>query len=147
MNNFDIIDEYGCTFDYNYLDEVINHTLKMMKVEKANLSIIFIDDETMHRYNLEYRGIDRTTDVLSFALEDNQTFKTEIRRLGDIFISIPKMQKQAKEYNHSEKRELSFLTVHGLLHLLGYDHTRSEEEERIQFELQDKILNELNIIV
>ncbi len=147
MNNFDIIDEYGCTFDYNYLDEVINHTLKMMKVEKANLSIIFIDDETMHRYNLEYRGIDRTTDVLSFALEDNQTFKTEIRQLGDIFISIPKMQKQAKEYNHSEKRELSFLTVHGLLHLLGYDHTRSEEEERIQFELQDKILNELNIIV
>ncbi|MDE5630000.1 MAG: rRNA maturation RNase YbeY [Bacilli bacterium] len=147
MNNFDIIDEYGCTFDYKYLDEVINHTLKMMKVENANLSIIFIDDETMHRYNLEYRGIDRTTDVLSFALEDNQTFKTEIRQLGDIFISIPKMQKQAKEYNHSEKRELSFLTVHGLLHLLGYDHTRSEEEERIQFELQDKILNELNIIV
>lgn len=101
----------------------------------------------MHKYNLEYRDIDRTTDVLSFALEDNQTYKTEIRQLGDIFISIPKMQAQAKEYGHSEKRELSFLVVHGVLHLLGYDHTRSKEEEKLQFGLQDEILNELNIIV
>lgn len=147
MNNFDIIDEFGCDFDYKYLDSVINHTLKKMKVKNAYLSIIFIDDETMHKYNLEYRGIDRTTDVLSFALEDNQNYKTEIRQLGDIFISIPKMCMQAREYEHSEKRELSFLVVHGMLHLLGYDHTRSEEEEKIQFALQDEILNELNIIV
>lgn len=147
MNNFDIIDEFGCSFDYKYLTDVINHTLKKMKVENAYLSVIFIDDDTMHKYNLEYRNIDRTTDVLSFALEDNQNYKTEIRQLGDIFISIPKMQEQAQEYHHSEKRELSFLVVHGLLHLLGYDHTRSKEEEKIQFGLQDEILNELNIIV
>ncbi len=147
MNNFEIIDEFGCDFDYKYLDEVINHTLKKMKVSNAYLSIIFIDDETMHKYNLEYRGIDRTTDVLSFALEDNQNYQTEIRQLGDIFISIPKMRMQAREYEHSEKRELSFLVVHGMLHLLGYDHTRSKEEEKIQFGLQDEILNELNIIV
>ena len=57
------------------------------------------------------------------------------------------MQAQAKEYGHSEKRELSFLVVHGVLHLLGYDHTRSKEEEKLQFGLQDEILNELNIIV
>lgn len=147
MNNFDIVDEFGCDFEYKYLDEVINHTLEKMGIKDAYLSIIFIDDDTMHKYNLDYRGIDRTTDVLSFALEDNQTFKTEIRQLGDIFISIPKMRMQAQEYKHSEKRELSFLVVHGLLHLLGYDHTRSEEEEKIQFGLQDEILNELNIIV
>ncbi|MDE6292719.1 MAG: rRNA maturation RNase YbeY [Bacilli bacterium] len=147
MNDFDIIDEFGCDFNYDYLNEVINHTLNKMEVKNANLSIIFIDDETMHKYNLEYRGIDRTTDVLSFALEDNQDYKTEIRQLGDIFISIPKMRMQACEYKHSEKRELSFLVVHGLLHLLGYDHTRSKEEEKIQFGLQDEILNELNIIV
>lgn len=147
MNDFDIIDEFGCDFNYDYLDEVINHTLNKMEVKNANLSIIFIDDDTMHKYNLEYRGIDSTTDVLSFALEDNQGYKTEIRQLGDIFISIPKMRMQAVEYKHSEKRELSFLVVHGLLHLLGYDHTRSEEEEKIQFGLQDEILNELNIIV
>lgn len=147
MNDFSIIDEFGYKSDYSYLDEVINHTLDKLKITSACFSVILIDDETMHKYNLEYRGIDRTTDVLSFALEDNQTIKTEVRELGDIFISIPKMQEQAKEYKHSEKRELSFLCVHGLLHLLGYDHTKSAEEEKIQFGLQEEILNELNIIL
>ena len=99
----------------------------------------------MHEMNRDYRGIDRTTDVLSFALEDEGKFE-DFRELGDIFVSIPKMKAQAKEYGHSEKRELSFLVCHGLLHLLGYDHTRSEEEEKIQFGLQDKILSELDII-
>ncbi len=100
----------------------------------------------MHEMNKEYRGIDRTTDVLSFALEDNDKFKTEVRELGDIFVSIPKMKAQAEEYGHSEKRELSFLVCHGLLHLLGYDHTRSEEDEKIHFGKQEEILNDLNII-
>lgn len=147
MNDFCIVDEFGYENDYSYLDEVVNHTLEKLDIHNACFSIIFINDEEMHKYNLEYRGIDRTTDVLSFALEDNQTIKTEIRELGDIFISIPKMKSQAIEYKHSEKRELSFLCVHGLLHLLGYDHTKSEEEEKIQFGLQEEILNELNIIV
>jgi probable rRNA maturation factor len=100
----------------------------------------------MHELNKEYRGVDRTTDVLSFALEDGENIKLPIRELGDVFVSIPKMIEQAKEFNHSEKRELSFLVCHGLLHLLGYDHTRSKEEEEKQFGLQDKILGDLNII-
>lgn len=147
MNEFDIINEYGYKDDYSYLDEVLKHTLEKLDIHDAYFSVILIDDEKMHELNKEYRNIDRTTDVLSFALEDNATIDTPIRELGDIFISIPKMIEQAKEYNHSEKRELSFLSVHGLLHLLGYDHTRSEEEEKIQFGLQDEILNELNIIL
>ena len=146
MKNYEIYDEYGVDFDYSYLDDVITATLKHENAEGSFLSVIFIDDEEMHRMNKETRGIDRTTDVLSFALEDNDNIKGEIRVLGDIFISIPKMKAQAKEYGHSEKRELSFLTCHGLLHLLGYDHTRSVEEEKIQFGLQDEILNDLNII-
>ena len=146
-NEYDIIDEFGFKEDYSYLNEVIEHTLEVENVTKEVLSIIFIDDEQMHEMNKTYRGIDRTTDVLSFALEDNQTIELPIRELGDIFISIPKMKEQAKEYGHSEKRELSFLVVHGLLHLLGYDHTISEEEEKKQFGLQDKILNDLNIIM
>lgn len=146
MNNFEIVNEYGYKEDYSYLDEVLNHTLDKLNIKNAYFSIIFIDDEEMHRMNLEYRGIDRTTDVLSFALEDNDNIISEIRNLGDVFISIPKMISQASEYEHSEKRELSFLSVHGLLHLLGYDHTRSEEEEKIQFGLQDEILNDLNIV-
>ena len=146
-NEYDIIDEFGFKEDYSYLNEVIEHTLEVENVTNAVFSIIFIDDEQMHEMKKTYRGIDRTTDVLSFALEDNQTIELPIRELGDIFISIPKMKEQAKEYGHSEKRELSFLVVHGLLHLLGYDHTISEEEEKKQFGLQDKILNDLNIIM
>lgn len=146
-NEYDIIDEFDFKEDYSYLNEVIEHTLEVENVTNAVFSIIFIDDEQMHEMNKTYRGIDRTTDVLSFALEDNQTIELPIRELGDIFISIPKMKEQAKEYGHSEKRELSFLVVHGLLHLLGYDHTISEEEEKKQFGLQDEILNDLNIIM
>lgn len=147
MNTYDIYNEYNFKEDYSYLDDVIKHTLEVERVENANFSIIFIDDEKMHELNKTYRNIDRTTDVLSFALEDNQKIKLPIRELGDIFISIPKMEEQAKEYGHSTKRELSFLTVHGLLHLLGYDHTISEEQEKLQFGLQDKILNDLDIII
>ena len=146
MNTFDIFNEYNYKEDYTYLNDVINHTFEVLKINNANLSIIFIDDDKMHELNNKYRGVDRTTDVLSFALEDNNTFDTPIRELGEVYISIPKMIEQAKEYNHSEKRELSFLVCHGLLHLLGYDHTKSKEEEKKQFELQDKILSDLNII-
>lgn len=147
MSEFEIIDEFGFKDDYSYLNDVINHTLEKLNIKNAYFSVIFIDDEKMHEMNNQYRGIDRTTDVLSFALEDNDTYIPEIRELGDIFVSIPKMKAQAVEYGHSEKRELSFLVCHGLLHLLGYDHTRSEEEEKIQFGLQDEILNDLNIVL
>ena len=141
--DYDIIDEYGYE-DYEYLEEVIDYTMKKLDIKDSIFDIIFIDDEKMHEMNKEYRGIDRTTDVLSFALNDNKHIDTVINSLGDIFISIPKMKSQANEYGHSEKRELSFLTVHGLLHLLGYDHIQ-EEDEKIMFGLQKEILDELGI--
>jgi len=140
---YDIVDNYGYS-DYEYLDEVIHYVMKKLNVKNSIFDIIFIDDEEMHKMNKEYRGIDRTTDVLSFALNDNKHIDTVINSLGDIFISIPKMKAQAVEYSHSEKRELSFLTVHGLLHLLGYDHM-NEEDEKIMFTLQKEILDELGI--
>ena len=145
MKQFDITNEYNYKENYDYLNKVIEHTLEKLKVENAHLSIILIDDDLMHDMNKRYRGIDRTTDVLSFAYEDNQKIKCEVRELGDIFISIPKMQCHATEYGHSEKRELSFLVVHGILHLLGFDHTIDSEHEKEQFDLQDEILNELDI--
>lgn len=141
---YDIIDNYGYD-NYDYLNEVLDYAIKKLDIKNSIFDIIFIDDEEMHKLNKEYRGIDRTTDVLSFALNDNKHIDAFINSLGDIFISIPKMKSQALEYGHSEKRELSFLALHGLLHLLGYDHTLGKKEEEEMFGLQKEILNELGI--
>ena len=142
--SYDIVDNFGYK-NYDYLNKVIDYTIKKLSVNNSYFSIIFIDDEEMKKMNNLYRGIDRTTDVLSFALNDNKRINTPINVLGDIFVSIPKMKSQAIEYKHSEMRELSFLVVHGLLHLLGYDHM-IEEDEKVMFGLQDEILNELGIM-
>lgn len=141
---YDIIDNYGYS-DYEYLNEVLDYAIKKLNIDNSIFDIIFIDDEEMHKLNKKYRGIDRTTDVLSFALNDNKHIDAFINSLGDIFISIPKMKSQAIEYGHSEKRELSFLALHGLLHLLGYDHTLGKKEEEEMFGLQKEILSELGI--
>lgn len=141
---YDVIDNYGYN-DYEYLNEVLDYAIKKLDIKNSIFDIIFIDDEEMHKLNKEYRGIDRTTDVLSFALNDNKHIDAFVNSLGDIFISIPKMKSQAEEYGHSEKRELSFLALHGLLHLLGYDHTLGKKEEEEMFGLQKEILNELGI--
>ena len=140
---FEIVDNYGYK-NYEYLTDVINYVLKKFDSENSILNVIFIDDVEMHEMNKLYRGIDRTTDVLSFALNDNKRIETSINVLGDIYISIDKMKDQAIEYDHSEKRELAFLCVHGILHLLGYDHMEKNDEE-VMFKLQKDILEELGI--
>jgi len=145
MNEYIINDNYGYQ-NYDYLDSVIKRTLEHENVKNATVSIIFVDNEEIHKINKEYRGIDRETDVISFALEDTfNLLPDKIRMLGDIYISIPKMKEQATSFGHSEKRELSFLVVHGLLHLLGYDHMKNKEEEKKMFDLQEIILQEENI--
>lgn len=140
IGNYSIVDEFGYNEDYSYLDDLINLALNHLKVDGV-FTITFIDDELMHEINLKYRGIDRTTDVISFAFNDQEdNFVSEINVLGDIFVSIPKMKAQALEYGHSEKRELSFLVIHGLLHLLGYDHM-NPEDEKVMFGLQEEVLS------
>lgn len=140
MNLYSIQDEFGYDSDISYLDGLLDIAIKKMNVQGI-FSITFIDDEKMHEMNNIFRGIDRTTDVLSFALNDNEnSFAEQLNVLGDIFVSIPKMKEQAIEYGHSEKRELSFLIIHGLLHLLGYDHMEPEDE-KIMFGLQKEILD------
>ena len=147
MNNYEINNLYGYKEDYSYLNDVILKTLEHEGVNNSIFSIIFVSNEEIHKINKEYRGIDRVTDVISFAFEDNEQFLPDgVRILGDIYVAIPRMEEQATEYGHSKKRELSFLVCHGLLHLLGYDHTRSVEEEKLQFGIQDEILNSLNIL-
>lgn len=142
MNDYSITNEYGYDKDYSYLNDVINRTLEHEKVDNANFSIVFVDNEKIKYLNKNYRGIDRITDVISFAFEDNEEIVyNDIRFLGEIYICIPRMVEQAKEYGHSQTRELAFLTVHGLLHLLGYDHLTKEDEKEM-FTLQEVILNE-----
>ena len=112
----------------------------------AEVSITFTDDESIHSLNLEYRGIDRPTDVLSFPLEDNikNSRGSGLIMLGDIVISIEKVKGQAEEYGHSFERELSYMIVHGFYHLMGYDHI--EEEDKIVMRPKEEyILNKLGI--
>lgn len=144
LKNYSIVDN-NLYQDYEYLNSVIEKTLEHEDASDAILSIIFVDEETIQNINKEYRGLDRVTDVISFALEDNKDIDMGVRMLGDIYICIKRMQEQALMYEHSEKRELSFLCCHGLLHLLGYDHQTKEDEEKM-FKLQREILESLNII-
>ncbi len=142
---YSINNEYGYDENYGYLKKVIQNTLKEENVKKCIFSITFVGEEEIKEMNRTYRGIDRVTDVISFAFEDvSSKISKKVRVLGDIFICIPKMIEQSNSYGHSEKRELSFLTVHGLLHLLGYDHMTKKEEE-IMFTKQELILDATNI--
>ncbi len=115
----------------------------------VELSVTFTDNEEIHRLNREYRQRDSATDVLSFPMYDFRAGDVpcdgECAELGDIVISVERAAEQAQQYGHSLKREIAFLTVHSVLHLLGYDHELSEEEEKLMFAKQDEIMNSLGI--
>lgn len=114
------------------------------------VSLTFTDNAGIREVNRKYREIDRETDVLSFPMTDEgEDFtvdpETGCFMLGDIVISLEKALTQAEEYGHSFKREVAFLAVHSMLHLLGYDHERSEEEEREMFGKQDIVLEAMGL--
>ena len=113
------------------------------------VSVSFVDDETIHKLNVEHRNVDRSTDVLSFPLGENGKYdlnrETGAFLLGDIVISLETACRQAELYEHSLEREVGFLTVHSMLHLLGYDHEKSSLEERIMREKEEAILGNLGI--
>lgn len=124
------------------LKDMLSNFCKREDLGNVIFNIIIIDNPTIHKINKEYRDKDAPTDVISFALEDDKTViePDGVRILGDIYISIDKVHEQALEYGHSFKRELSFLAVHGLLHLLGYDHMEKSDEE-VMFKKQEEVLN------
>ena len=127
------------------IEKVLKVAIEKENVGVVNFNVIIVDNDYIHKLNLEYRKIDRPTDVITFALEDNQDIKyDDFRLLGDIYISLDKAKRQAIEYGHDLRREICFLAVHGFLHLLGYDHMKKEEEE-IMFARQEDILNEAGI--
>ena len=146
MNEVTIYNETDLEFGYqDIIEKVINKALEIEGLKKASCSIIIVDNSYIHKLNKEYRGIDRVTDVISFALEDNPDIVYEdFRLLGDIYIAVDIAYDQAIEYNHSREREVCFLATHGLLHLLGYDHM-TEEVENEMFGKQEELLKEYGI--
>lgn len=129
------------------IEKLMNYACDYMKLDNVSFNIIIVDNNRIHEINREYRGIDRPTDVISFALEDEKDMLLDSeagRILGDIYISLDKCREQAKEYGHSFLRELAFLSVHGFLHLQGYDHMEKKDEE-VMFGLQDEILDSYGI--
>jgi len=131
-------------------NNIANYTLNYLAREgNFELSITFVTNRKIKKINREYRNIDRVTDVISFAFLDDEESQIIYNNkfpiaLGEIYISCDVAKRQAIEYGHSLKREYSFLFLHGLLHLLGYDHIEKEDEE-VMFSLQDEILNNLEI--
>lgn len=146
----DFTNDFGS--EYDWLDERYNRlaetTFKMLNVQiNYEIDVSLVDDETIHQINRDYRKVDRVTDVISFAFNDDKDPRDAIlnpevpRMLGEILICLPQAKRQAEQIGNTSQRELSFLFVHGLLHLLGYDHMRPEDEA-VMFSLQDKILEE-----
>ena len=146
MNNIGIFNETEKEIkELEDLKKVIDKAIEIEKIDNVEFNIIIVDNEKIHEINREYRHIDKPTDVISFALEDDESFPgLETRVLGDIYISLDKVYEQSETYGHSFFRELAFLTVHGLLHLLGYDHMELEDEKEM-FSRQELILNEAGI--
>lgn len=124
-------------------EEIAQKAEQRLKLsDDYELSVTFVRSRTIHTINRDYRGIDRPTDVISFAIRDDMEFEMVegMNDLGDIFINIDYARKQAKQYGHSYRREIAFLFTHGMLHCLGYDHMK-EEDEKVMFALQDDILD------
>lgn len=121
---------------------------KLYDVENSEVSVTLTNNAYIHTLNKEYRGIDRPTDVLSFALNESDEPKMidgpEINILGDLIISVERAEEQAEDYGHSLRREVAFLTVHGMLHLLGYDHLEDNEREEMEAE-QRFVMDKLGI--
>ena len=147
MKEFQIFNETEQRIkELHTVKKVLDLAIKKEKLHNVVFNVIIVDNNYIHELNKEYRHIDRETDVITFALEDNQgvVLPDRIRVLGDIYISIDKAKSQAEEYGHTLTRELSFLAVHGFYHLLGYDH-QNKEEEKIMFMKQEEVLEEYGI--
>lgn len=131
--------------DIDELDKVIKFACKHMKVKNPLLNIVIVDNKRIQEINKQYRNKDAVTDVISFAFEEVDDVKyKDVRFLGEIYISYERCVSQASEYGHSIKREFCYLVVHGLLHLLGYDHIK-EEDKKVMRALEEEILNEYDI--
>ena len=123
------------------VEKVLESAIVKENLGDVSFNLVIVDNDYIHELNRDYRKIDRETDVITFALEDEDSLvlPEDVRILGDIYISIDKARSQAEEYGHSLLRELSFLAVHGFYHLLGYDHM-TKKDEKVMFGKQEEVL-------
>ncbi len=125
------------------LKKIATNVIRLVLEEKgrtsAEVSVVFVDDAEMRTLNKNYRGKDRSTDVLAFPMCEGRFASVNPDLLGDIVVCVPAARRQAEEKDHSLERELSLLLIHGLLHLLGYDHKHEKEERRMR-ELESEFL-------
>lgn len=133
----DIDEQYADQIDPAAIERLVAHVLSGENVAPpAEVSIWITDEDELHALNRAYRGVDRSTDVLSFGAEDDDTpfvlAPDQPRYVGDLAISYPHVVQQAADYGHSEDRELSYLVTHGLLHLLGYDHEQPDAARQMR---------------
>jgi probable rRNA maturation factor len=141
MIRVSLLNEYGkVDIPERKIKEIIKFVLKEMEKDNSELSLVLCNNDYIHFYNKEYRNKDYPTDVLSFV--DGERIG-KITYLGDIIISIDKVKSQSEEYGVSFEEEFSRLLVHGILHLLGYDHETSEEDEKVMMSIQDKLVDEV----
>lgn len=127
----------------NLIEKSIAAVLKVENLdENVEVSVSFVGDEEIRDLNRDYRGVDKSTDVLSFPMDDE--FIIVSRILGDVIINTRRVMEQAKELGHSNERELSYLTVHSILHLLGYDHMEDEDKREMR-EREKLAMKELSI--
>ncbi len=124
---------FGAVIDRRWLGRVISKTLEMEGViGPAGVGALITGDERVQELNKAYRGMDTTTDVLAFSMREGDGMSSSppdgMTRLGDVVISCPQAERQAREQGHSLEKEVAFLAVHGVLHLLGYDHEKPDDE-------------------
>lgn len=125
-------------------EEIVEKTLAYEKKQgRYEVSLSLVTEEEIHKLNRDYRGKDAPTDVLSFPMDEDFQLEEE-KILGDVIISTTAVVEQSKDYGHSIKRELAYLFIHGLLHLLGYDHMESDEKKEMR-KVEEEILNRLEI--
>ena len=142
-----ISEEITLSEDYAALiAEVLTQGMAAEGINASEISVLITTDEEMRFLNNKHRGFDKPTDVLSFPQYDGFDIPADAGCLGDIVISLHKAAAQADEFGHSLRRELAFLTAHGLLHLLGYDHEASDRDERDMIRKQEELLTRMNIV-
>ena len=131
--------------DTTEVSEVLKFACKHLNIKNPLLNVVIVDNDRIKEINREYRNKDAVTDVISFAFEEVKDVDyDDVRFLGEIYISYERCKEQASDFGHSVRREFCYLAVHGLLHLLGYDHM-TEEDKKVMRALEEEILNEYDI--